>query len=105
MAGFDLTSLLKSISYLKGGGHAQACGFHFASEDVDAFLQAVKTFSEDHLPLQLFTRVIPVDLPVEPSEVTPALVREIKQLEPFGAGWEEPVIGLRGISVSGGTDG
>lgn len=105
VAGFDLTSLLKSISYLKGGGHSQACGFHFASEDVDAFLQAVKTFSEDHLPLQQFTRVIPVDLPVEPSEVTPALVREIKQLEPFGAGWEEPVIGLRGVSVSGGPMG
>ena len=104
--GFDITTLLPAVAHLaEGGGHPQACGVSLNDTDVDAFLATVQAFGEERITPQQLMPVIRVDLPVQPEEVTLGLLREIKKLEPFGAGWEEPVIGLRRVAVTGGVMG
>ena len=99
---FDMTLLMRTLSHIApGGGHPQACGFCLIEENMDAFLNAVQLFGEEQIEDQQFIKVIRVDLAVEPGEVTSGLFKEIEKLQPFGSGWEEPIVGMRGISVSG----
>jgi single-stranded-DNA-specific exonuclease len=106
IAKFDLTLLMKAVAHIsEGGGHPQACGFSFNEPDLDNFVNTVQLFGEEHIEDQLFTKVFRVDLGIEPSEVNLGLVREFEKLQPFGTGWEEPLVGLRGISVTGSAMG
>ncbi len=103
---FDLTRLMHTVSHLaQGGGHPQACGFSLLDEQIDEFLQAVELFGEQQIENRHFIKVIRVDLALEPREITPDLYRELEKLQPFGNGWEEPIIGLRRIDVTGGPMG
>ena len=103
---FDLTRLMQTVSHLvKGGGHPQACGFSLLDEQMEEFLQTVDLFGQQQIENRHFIKVIRVDLALEPREITPGLYRELEKLQPFGKGWEEPVIGLRRIAVTGGPMG
>ena len=103
---FDLTRLMQTISHLaQGGGHPQACGFSLLDEQMEEFLQAVELFGEQQIENRHFIKVIRVDLALDPREITPGLYRELEKLQPFGKGWEEPIIGLRRIAVTGGPMG
>lgn len=100
--GFDITCLLKAAEdIVKGGGHPQACGFRLDEDNLDYFLETITNFAEKEMEKQQLFRVIRVDLPISPEDITLNLAREIKQLEPFGSGWEEPVVGLLKVPVFG----
>jgi single-stranded-DNA-specific exonuclease len=103
---FDLTRLMHTVSHLvRGGGHPQACGFSLSDEQMEEFLQAVGLFGEQQIENRHFIKVIRVDLALEPHDITLDLYRELEKLQPFGNGWEEPIIGLRQIAVTGGPMG
>ena len=84
----------------KYGGHAAACGFSVKEGMTDAFRSAlceycgaldfVPSASDDAAP----------EIWIEPGDVTVELAEAITELEPFGEGNREPVLGLRDVLLS-----
>ena len=87
---------------LSGGGHAGACGLSFRAERLDDFKTQMCDYyhslglKDQERYLATKSDVVLTDL----SEMTLELYEEIKQLEPFGVGNEEPVFEYSG-RVSG----
>ncbi len=84
-----------------GGGHAGACGVKVAPERFEDFQRAVNAYYES-LKLENQERVLGVreDLAVEDfEEFSLELVDELRELEPYGEGNQEPVFLLPEVRV------
>lgn len=84
-----------------GGGHAGACGVKVASEKLADFRKAMNAYYES-LGLTNQERFLGVreDLAVEDfEEFSLELVEELRELEPYGEGNQEPVFLLPGVRV------
>jgi len=82
------------------GGHRYAAGIGLTAADVPAFAEA---FEAEATRLLTGCDLVPrlaIDAEVEPGEVTKELAHELKRLEPFGMGNPEPLLMLRGMTVS-----
>lgn len=83
----------------KFGGHFYAAGLSLNREHLDSFSSAfdaairAKLVGEDFLPS------LKVDVPAKLATIDPALLEEIRRLEPFGLGNPEPVLLLSGLKV------
>lgn len=79
------------------GGHAMAAGFSLAEENLLRLRQALNencTLQEDELTEKLyFDREVPL------GEMTEAVVKELKYLEPFGEKNEKPVFAKREVAL------
>jgi single-stranded-DNA-specific exonuclease len=101
IAGFDIHGALQACAHLLEGfgGHKMAAGLTIREAEVPAFAEqfdaAVCTESraEQFVP----TRLVDAELHLE--EVTDALMTDLGQLEPHGAGNPQPVFVARGVSV------
>lgn len=92
---FNLAEALKACegAIIGGGGHAEACGLKVAMGGLSEFRRAVNDYYRS-LNLRDQERFLTVreDVVAEDLEgLTLELLAEIKQLEPFGEGNEEPV--------------
>jgi single-stranded-DNA-specific exonuclease len=85
---------------VKGGGHAMAAGFSVLEDKLEDF----KEFLKDRLLLQMSEQDVrptyKCDGVISPSGVTPALVEELEQIGPFGAGNAQPRFVLENVRVS-----
>lgn len=84
-----------------GGGHAEACGVTMRRENLGRFRGAVNQYYES-LKLSNQMRFLEVheDLAVKDfSELTLELIEEMRKLEPYGSGNEEPVFLLPEVRV------
>lgn len=84
-----------------GGGHAEACGVTMRRENLGRFREAVNQYYES-LKLSNQMRFLEVheDLAVKDfSELTLELIEEMRKLEPYGSGNEEPVFLLPEVRV------
>ena len=87
---------------LSGGGHAGACGVSFKANKLEKFKKTMIDYynslnlKDQERYLRLKSDVVMGDL----SEITEVLYDEIRQLEPFGPGNEEPIFEFCG-RVSG----
>jgi len=83
----------------KGGGHAMAAGFSLSESNLGAF----KSFLEERLGRQIEEQNIQptykCDGVIAPSGITPALVEELEQVGPFGAGNAQPRFVLNDMSI------
>ena len=83
-----------------GGGHAMAAGFSLHLEQVNPFREFLaETFSKSSDALE-FAGEIVIGAVVSPAGATVALVEEIAQAGPFGAGNAEPLIVLPDVQVN-----
>jgi single-stranded-DNA-specific exonuclease len=89
---FNLHNALEHCSELfeKFGGHAAACGFTIKLENIEALREklnayAAGLFSEDDL-----IPTLRIDAVVSTETLNLEIVRELKRLEPFGAGNPKP---------------
>lgn len=100
---FSLAEALKycESAIIGGGGHAAACGVKIETEKLELFREKVNEYyaslglveQEKYLEPQ-------ADMVIEDlSEVTLALMDEIKSLEPFGIGNLEPIFQLKEMEV------
>ncbi|NVK18385.1 MAG: single-stranded-DNA-specific exonuclease RecJ [Methylocystaceae bacterium] len=84
---------------VKGGGHAMAAGFTVAKDKLDDF----KDFLSDRIFSQIKEQNVQptysCDGVISPSGVTPALVEELEQVGPFGAGNAQPRFILSDVQV------
>ena len=90
-------------SIIGGGGHAGAAGVRVAGEKLYSFREQIneyyrslrltnqKEYLKQHADLEI----------TDFSELTLDLLDELKQLEPYGPGNEEPIFHLKNIQVTG----
>ena len=100
---FNLAAALDVCSeYLVGGGgHAEACGVTIERDNFERFREAVNLYYES-LKLENQERFLEVkeDLEVRDfGDLTLELIEEMRKLEPYGTGNEEPVFLLPEVRV------
>ncbi|MBR3180211.1 single-stranded-DNA-specific exonuclease RecJ [Candidatus Saccharibacteria bacterium] len=100
---FNLAEALGAVTdtIIGGGGHAGACGLRVAAEQMDDFREAVNEYYRS-LKLVNQERFLAVteDLAVsELGEFSLEFMEELAELEPFGAGNEEPIFKLVGCEI------
>ena len=97
---FNILAVLKEIQkehpdmFIKLGGHKEAAGLAI-KKDVDVLDKFINSFNskvrERLENLEVVSNYIDIDI----KDLNPELLEEIKQLEPFGKGFEEPLFRSR----------
>lgn len=84
--GFDVYNALEACSdHLEQfGGHMYAAGMTLKAENYEAFKNAFEKVVQETIDPELLTPEIELDAEIDFSEITPKLVRILKQFEPFG---------------------
>lgn len=93
---YDKMSECKEL-YTKYGGHKLAAGVSMPEENVEKF----RHYLNDHCELmpEDFEEKILIDVPMPMSYVTPAFVRQLSVLEPFGNGNPKPVFAQKNLRI------
>lgn len=100
---FNLADALEFVkdSIIGGGGHAGAAGVKIEGNNLYKFREQINDYYHSlHLPDQskYLTQHADLDL-TDLSELTLNLLGELKQLEPYGPGNEEPIFRLKNIDL------
>lgn len=96
--GYHIKDALDEIQAATGlmvtyGGHSQACGVSVTDENMIDFRMAMMEHA-DQIPADAFVKNVVIDYQAEPEEIDAHFFDKIKNLEPFGNGFEEPMIGV-----------
>ncbi|HTL47379.1 MAG TPA: single-stranded-DNA-specific exonuclease RecJ [Verrucomicrobiae bacterium] len=81
------------------GGHPQAAGLSIKNENVDAFRKKINDYARESTAAEIFIRQIEADMELVFGDLTPAFLRELELLEPYGMGNPRPVFMTRGAEV------
>jgi len=84
--GFDVYEALEACAehLVQFGGHKYAAGLSIKPENFAAFKQAFENVVQSTLPTEMETPEIVIDAEIELTQITPKLMRILKQFEPFG---------------------
>ena len=82
------------------GGHRQAAGLTFKSENINKVQAAFETAVTQMLTSQILGPQLSVDCEVRFEQITPRLVDELQPLEPFGADNPAPLFLARDVRVA-----
>lgn len=85
------------------GGHAFAAGLTIRNHRIEEFRERINHHAALKLSDHDLQPVIKIDHALAPETLSLALVREVKRLAPFGAGWPEPLFVSRQVRVNGET--
>ena len=104
---FSLADALDHVrdTIVGGGGHAGAAGVRVEQEHLYAFREKLNAYYKSlHLKNQEQFLAPHADLALEDfSDLTLDFLADLKQLEPFGAGNEEPIFKLKNVQITGVT--
>ena len=91
--GFDIHEALIECSdlLLQFGGHTHAAGLSLLPENLAQFMQKFDEAAARVLTREMLQPSLVYDLQVDPSEITPKLVKLLHQFEPFGPGNMTPL--------------
>jgi single-stranded-DNA-specific exonuclease len=97
--GFCLLSAIRSCSehLVTFGGHTMAAGLTVDAGKVPAFSEAFEAYAGDNLKGEDVTASLRIDALSPLVQFTPALVRQLDLLGPFGQGNPSPVFATRGV--------
>jgi single-stranded-DNA-specific exonuclease len=98
---FHLLEALESCHdlFTRFGGHAHAVGFALPSDRLPDLKQRLNQFAQNILTIDDFVPSVDIDAELPLGDVTPALLEQVAQLEPFGQGNPEPVFASQGVSL------
>ncbi|MDC6365220.1 MULTISPECIES: single-stranded-DNA-specific exonuclease RecJ [Flavobacteriaceae] len=101
--GFDIYNALGECSshLLQFGGHKYAAGLTMQEEQYEAFKQQFEEVVAKTISPNLLQPEIEIDLKVNLEQITPKLMRILKQFEPFGPGNMTPIFMAEGIQDTG----
>ncbi|MBD3300222.1 MAG: single-stranded-DNA-specific exonuclease RecJ [Candidatus Moranbacteria bacterium] len=99
--GFDMVEVLDEVSDLlfEYGGHKQAAGFTVLNENVNEFKRRIRKIAQRKIKKEDMVSKLLIDYNLEFDEIDDNLMDEIKALEPFGLGNEEPVFEVKRARV------
>ena len=99
--GISVVEILKEVNeyLMQYGGHAGAGGFSIEEDKVEDFAKAFSEVSAKHIASVERSPIVHADTESSLSELTPAIVRELKRFEPLGIGNPSPQILLRELTV------
>ena len=104
---FNLANALNYAfdTIISGGGHAAAAGVKVKRENLYSFREQINDYYRSlNLTNQTDYLKHHADLTLEDfSEINLSLLDELKQLEPYGPGNEEPIFRLKNIQITGMT--
>jgi single-stranded-DNA-specific exonuclease len=101
--GFDVYNALEACSeHLEQfGGHMYAAGMTLKAENYEAFKNAFEKVVQETMNPELRTPEMEIDAEIDFSEITPKLVRILKQFEPFGPQNMTPVFVTKNVNDTG----
>ncbi|AWM13418.1 single-stranded-DNA-specific exonuclease RecJ [Flavobacterium sediminis] len=101
--GFDVYNALEACSeYLEQfGGHMYAAGMTLLEENYKKFKEAFEKEVKATIQPEILTPEVSIDAEIELNEITPKLVRILKQFEPFGPQNMTPVFVAYNVIDSG----
>lgn len=85
--------------FTRFGGHAHAVGFALPSAQVAELKYRLNEFAQAKLTPEDLVPEISIDEELPLSKVTPDLLQELAQLEPFGQGNAEPVFAALNVNL------
>ncbi len=97
--GFDLWQVISSCSELLThfGGHKMACGLGLKSENIELFRERVNSFAAaKELPIPKLR----IDCKLNPAALSVEIVKQLRLMEPFGAGNPSPLFMLSELRIT-----
>jgi single-stranded-DNA-specific exonuclease len=96
--------LLEAVEASRGlftryGGHSHACGFSMPAENVARLRTELDAFARTRLTEADFDPVLDVEAELALEEISPALYRVLRLLEPYGTGNHEPAFTSRRVQL------
>ncbi|MCF0206829.1 MAG: single-stranded-DNA-specific exonuclease RecJ [Bacteroidales bacterium] len=93
VVGFDLYKAVTACGDLLEayGGHTFAAGLSLKKENFEAFCEKFESFVKENITEQQRRAEINIDMEIDISEITPKLMRILKQFAPFGPGNMTPI--------------
>lgn len=101
--GFNLHAGLANASNLLKtfGGHDMAAGMSCNTDQFDAFTKAFTQYANEHLSEDDLVPSTKYDCQATLDELTPASIRQLERMAPFGAGNGRVRLRLNGIQING----
>lgn len=101
ISGFHLLEALTECAPLldRFGGHRYAAGVGLPDVRINEFCLAFETSAKKRLQGMDLRPTLAIDTEVQPEQLVPGLVEELKRLEPFGSANPEPTLMLRNVAV------
>lgn len=96
--GFDLWEAINSCSHLltKYGGHTMAVGLSLESKNIDLFRKAVNNYAQScDMPFATLN----IDCKLNPAFLNVEIAKQLKYLQPFGAGNPTPIFQLSNMKI------
>lgn len=80
------------------GGHAQAAGFNIRKDRLEDFVRNMEEYAEKNVVKEVDTNpVLNIDCEIHPDDINETLMKFLDQMEPFGAGNEQPIFLIRNV--------
>jgi single-stranded-DNA-specific exonuclease len=101
--GFDVYNALESCAeHLEQfGGHMYAAGMTLKEENYESFKNAFENEVKQTIPPELLIPEITIDAEIDFNDITPKLIRILKQFEPFGPQNMTPVFLTKNVKDTG----
>lgn len=101
--GFDIHEALIECSdlLLQFGGHTHAAGLSLLPENLPLFIEKFDEVASRKLTRDMLQASITYDLEISPNEITPSLIKLLKQFEPYGPGNMTPTFYAQEFKDSG----
>ena len=101
--GFDVYNALESCAeHLEQfGGHMYAAGMTLKEENYESFKNAFENEVKQTIPPELLVPEITIDAEIDFNDITPKLIRILKQFEPFGPQNMTPVFLTKNVKDTG----
>lgn len=101
ISAFHLLGALETCHdlFTRFGGHAHAVGFALPSVCLPELKQRLNDYAKTVLQPDDFLPRLDIDADLPLNQVSPSLLEELTQLEPFGHGNPEPVFSSRGVNL------
>jgi len=84
---------------IRFGGHAQAAGVRVSHENIEKFYERMLCTVEKKMEGHEAVSCIDIDLEIDPDSIDAELVAELRKMEPFGMGNQEPVFMAKNLTV------
>lgn len=85
---------------LRFGGHSQAAGVSVAHGNIEKFYAKISALVEEELKGKEITPSIEIDCEISVDDINWEFVADLKKMEPFGNGNEEPIFLMRNVIIS-----